>query len=77
MSSTPRWARKFFLRFEAVIEERVDEFASSLSTGTMLLDAGAGELHYSDRFKLWIIADQVGSARCLISGEPRRWSALR
>lgn len=47
MAKTPRGLRKLVLRFEAVIEERVEEFAKSLPDQTRVLDAGAGELQYS------------------------------
>jgi len=46
----PRWLRRLILRFEALIEDRVAEFARSLPAGTRVLDAGAGECRYAHEF---------------------------
>jgi SAM-dependent methyltransferase len=46
----PRAVRDYLLYFEATIERAVTEFAGSLPAGVRLLDAGAGEGQYADRF---------------------------
>jgi len=47
----PRALRDYVLHFEASIERAVGLFAESLPDGARLLDAGAGEGQYKDRFK--------------------------
>ena len=46
----PRWVRRLILRFEAMIEDRVADFARSLPAGTRVLDAGAGECRHAREF---------------------------
>ncbi|HEY3742788.1 MAG TPA: class I SAM-dependent methyltransferase [Bryobacteraceae bacterium] len=46
----PRGIRDYVLHFEASIERSVTAFADSLPAGTTVLDAGAGEGQYADRF---------------------------
>ena len=46
----PRPLRRYILHFEAAIEDAVDLFARSLGDGAMVLDAGAGECTFKDRF---------------------------
>ena len=46
----PRWLLRLILRFEAMIEDRVAEFARSLPAGARVLDAGAGECRYAHEF---------------------------
>ena len=46
----PRWLHRLILRFEALIEDRVSDFARSLPVGTRVLDAGAGECRYARDF---------------------------
>jgi SAM-dependent methyltransferase len=46
----PRAVRDYLLYFEATIERAVTEFAASLPAGVRMLDAGAGEGQYADRF---------------------------
>lgn len=46
----PRAVRDYVLFFEASIERAVVAFALALPTGARVLDAGAGEGQYSDRF---------------------------
>ena len=46
----PRALRDYLLFFEASIERAVDAFSTSLPAGARVLDAGAGEGQYSDRF---------------------------
>ena len=46
----PRAVRDYVLHFEASIERGVNTFAASLPDGARLLDAGAGEGQYADRF---------------------------
>ena len=50
MNRLPRWLHRLILRFEALIEDRVAEFARSLPAGTRVLDAGAGECRYAREF---------------------------
>jgi SAM-dependent methyltransferase len=47
----PRWLHRYILHFEAAIDDAVDAFAASLAEGARVLDAGAGECAYKDRFK--------------------------
>jgi SAM-dependent methyltransferase len=42
--------RRYVLRFEADIEDAVSAFAASLPKGARVLDAGAGQGQYADRF---------------------------
>ena len=46
----PRRLHRLILRFEAMIEDRVADFARSLPAGTRVLDAGAGECRYAREF---------------------------
>lgn len=46
----PRPLRRYVQHFEASIEDAVAQFASSLDDGARVLDAGAGEGNYKDRF---------------------------
>lgn len=46
----PRALRRYILHFEAAIDDAVDAFAASLRDGARVLDAGAGECAYKDRF---------------------------
>jgi SAM-dependent methyltransferase len=46
----PRPLRRMVLRFETLIEERVEAFARSLPAGSRVLDAGAGECQYAHLF---------------------------
>ena len=46
----PRRLHRLILRFEAMIEDRVADFARSLQDGTRVLDAGAGECRYAREF---------------------------
>jgi SAM-dependent methyltransferase len=46
----PRSVRDYLLYFEASIERAVTAFAKSLPGGASILDAGAGEGQYRDRF---------------------------
>jgi SAM-dependent methyltransferase len=46
----PRWLRRYVLHFEAAIEDAAAEFGRSLSAGSLLLDAGAGEGQYRKQF---------------------------
>ena len=46
----PHAVRDYVLFFEAAIERAVLAFAASLPSGVRVLDAGAGEGQYSDRF---------------------------
>ena len=46
----PRWLHRYILHFEAQIDEAVDAFAAGLPEGARVLDAGAGECAYRDRF---------------------------
>ena len=47
----PSALARYILHFEAEIERHVAAFSASLSTGARVLDAGAGEGNYRDRFK--------------------------
>jgi SAM-dependent methyltransferase len=49
-SLLPRSLRDYVLYFEASIERAVTSFAESLPAGASVLDAGAGEGQYADRF---------------------------
>ncbi len=46
----PRFLRRYILHFEAAIGDSVDRFAEVLGNGERVLDAGAGECAYKDRF---------------------------
>lgn len=46
----PRWLHRYILHFEAAIADAVDRFSASLPDGAAVLDAGAGEGAYKDRF---------------------------
>jgi SAM-dependent methyltransferase len=46
----PRFLRRHILNFEVEIEDAVAKFARGLPDGARLLDAGAGEGQYRDRF---------------------------
>ena len=46
----PKSLRDYLLYFEAVIERAVGDFSASLPDQARLLDAGAGEGQYADRF---------------------------
>ena len=50
-SILPRPVRRYVLHFEAAIEDAVAGFASSLPSGSRILDAGAGEGSYRNRFE--------------------------
>ena len=50
MTRLPRGLHRLILRFEALIEDRVAEFARSLPAGTRVLDAGAGECRCAREF---------------------------
>ena len=50
-SALPGPLRRYILHFEAAIEAAVGEFAASLGPGARVLDAGAGEGQYADRFR--------------------------
>ena len=47
----PKWLRRHLLYFEALIEESVSNFAANLPEKARVLDAGAGEGQYADRFR--------------------------
>jgi SAM-dependent methyltransferase len=47
----PRFLRRHLLHFEVSIEESVSAFAASLADNARVLDAGAGEMRYSQHFK--------------------------
>ncbi len=49
-SSLPRPLRRWIMHFEVSIEDAVDQFAASIHPGLRVLDAGAGEGQYADRF---------------------------
>lgn len=42
--------RRYILHFETAIETAVERFSAELSTGALVLDAGAGEGQYQSRF---------------------------
>jgi SAM-dependent methyltransferase len=46
----PRALRRYILHFEAAIDDAVEAFARSLRDGAVVLDAGAGECTFKDRF---------------------------
>lgn len=46
----PRGLRRYILHFEAAIDDAVDAFAHDLGDGAAVLDAGAGECTFRDRF---------------------------
>ncbi len=46
----PRPLRRYVMRFEADIEDAVAAFAASLPKGARVLDAGAGQGQYAERF---------------------------
>jgi SAM-dependent methyltransferase len=48
---TPSWLAGYALHFEASIEKSVADFSSALADGSRVLDAGAGEGQYRDRFR--------------------------
>ena len=50
-SRLPSWLRRRIWHFEALIEESVRTFAAGLPPGAFVLDAGAGEGRYRDRFE--------------------------
>jgi len=47
----PRRLRRYILHFEAAIDDAVDAFARDLREGATVLDAGAGECTFKDRFR--------------------------
>ncbi len=47
----PRFLHRYLLAFEARIEDEVAEFAARLPAGARVLDAGAGEGRYAERFR--------------------------
>jgi len=49
-SSLPGPLRRWILHFETEIEVAVNDFAKALPSGIRVLDAGAGEGQYADRF---------------------------
>lgn len=53
-SAIERWLpaglRRYILHFEAAIGDAVERFAAGLASGALVLDAGAGECTYRDRF---------------------------
>jgi SAM-dependent methyltransferase len=49
-SRLPRWLRRYILHFEAAIDDQIDAFARELPDGARVLDAGAGECAYKERF---------------------------
>ncbi len=49
-SRLPRPLRRYILHFEAAIDDRVCSFAAELDENARVLDAGAGECAYKDRF---------------------------
>ncbi|BDC52291.1 hypothetical protein F183_A46060 [Bryobacterales bacterium F-183] len=50
-SLLPGFVRRYVLHFETAIADAVDAFAASLPADARVLDAGAGEGQYADRFK--------------------------
>lgn len=46
----PRWLGRRLLRFEAVMDAAVEQFARSMPDGARVLDAGAGQCRYATRF---------------------------
>ncbi len=46
----PAGLRRYILHFETAISDAVERFARELSDGALVLDAGAGECTYRDRF---------------------------
>lgn len=46
----PRPLRRYILHFEARIDDAVEAFSAALPPGAFVLDAGAGECAYKDRF---------------------------
>jgi SAM-dependent methyltransferase len=46
----PGPVRRYVLHFEAAIDDSVEAFAAALPAGSAVLDAGAGECAYKDRF---------------------------
>jgi SAM-dependent methyltransferase len=46
----PAWLRRYVLHFEATIDDAVEDFADSLSPGSRVLDAGAGEMAHARFF---------------------------
>lgn len=46
----PAFVRRYVLHFETAIADAVDAFSASLPAGARVLDAGAGEGQYADRF---------------------------
>ncbi len=46
----PTPLRRYLLHFETAISDAVDAFSASLPKGSRVLDAGAGECAYKDRF---------------------------
>jgi SAM-dependent methyltransferase len=46
----PDFVRRYVLHFETAIADAVDMFAARLPAGSRVLDAGAGEGQYADRF---------------------------
>jgi SAM-dependent methyltransferase len=49
-SRLPRWLHRYILHFEAAIDDAVEAFAAALPEDARVLDAGAGECAYKDRF---------------------------
>jgi SAM-dependent methyltransferase len=50
VASLPHSVRRLILRFETIIEERLEAFSQSLGDADTVLDAGAGELQYAQLF---------------------------
>jgi SAM-dependent methyltransferase len=46
----PSWLRRYILHFEAAIEDAVAQFSAALPDRAFVLDAGAGEGAYKNRF---------------------------
>jgi SAM-dependent methyltransferase len=50
-NAMPQPVRRYVQHFESAIEDAVVEFSASLAQGSRVLDAGAGEGQYKDRFR--------------------------